>query len=88
MLESPFTTRRIQENLYVDGPYRRPPLWLSRLRARLYLRHIRRLVAIEQGHAVLEVGCDRGQLTELLSALSASVVGVDINPRVVHKAVA
>lgn len=70
-------------DLYTNGNYHRPNYALSRSRARLYLKHILRYVSINKGQRILEVGCDRGQLSKLLLKLSDFVIGVDINPSVI-----
>jgi ubiquinone/menaquinone biosynthesis C-methylase UbiE len=51
-----------------------------KLRAHLYLNQILQLVQIDSDHHILEVGCDGGQLTELLKKRTHSVIGIDINP--------
>jgi arsenite methyltransferase len=70
----------MSDNFYKNGEYRRPQKWLLRLRANLYLNQILHLVQIGSDYHILEVGCDSGQLTELLKKRTHSVVGIDINP--------
>jgi SAM-dependent methyltransferase len=70
----------MSDDFYTNGEYRRPQKWLLRLRANSYLDQILRLVQISSDYHILEVGCDSGELTELLKRRTHSVVGVDINP--------
>jgi SAM-dependent methyltransferase len=69
----------MSDNFYKNGEYHRPQEWLLRLRANLYLNQILRLVQISSDYHILEVGCDSGQLTQLLKKRTHSVVGIDIN---------
>jgi ubiquinone/menaquinone biosynthesis C-methylase UbiE len=45
-----------------------------------HLKRIDRLLALEPGDRVLEVGCGRGHLTVRLAARGIDVVGIDANP--------
>lgn len=45
-----------------------------------HLRRIDRLVAIEPGERVLEVGSGQGHLTRAISARGVDIVGIDANP--------
>src|SRR5690606_832055 len=42
---------------------------------------VTRLVSIEPGVRVLEVGCGRGHLAQALAARGADVIGIDANPQ-------
>jgi ubiquinone/menaquinone biosynthesis C-methylase UbiE len=44
-----------------------------------HLRRIDRLVAIDAGDRVLEVGCGQGHLTEAIASRGVDIVGVDAN---------
>lgn len=46
-----------------------------------HLRRIDRLVAIDVGDRVLEVGCGQGHLTEAIASRGVDIIGVDANPR-------
>jgi len=46
-----------------------------------HLRRIDRLVTIEEGDRVLEVGCGQGHLTKALADRGVDIVGVDANPQ-------
>lgn len=45
-----------------------------------HLKRISRLIQIEPGDRVLEVGCGQGHLTQALADRGARIVGVDANP--------
>jgi len=45
-----------------------------------HLKRIDRLLALQPGERVLEVGCGRGHLTLRLAARGVDVVGIDANP--------
>ena len=73
-------------DIYTNGYYCRPNfLWLRRKLANLYFNQIIRNVSISQGYHVLEIGCDQGELTELLKKCSCSVIGVDCNSKAIKK---
>lgn len=73
-------------DIYINGYYCRPNfLWLRRKLANLYFNQIIRNVSISQGYHVLEIGCDQGELTELLKKCSCSVIGVDCNSKAIKK---
>jgi 2-polyprenyl-3-methyl-5-hydroxy-6-metoxy-1,4-benzoquinol methylase len=46
-----------------------------------HLKRIDRLVSIDPGQHVLEVGCGRGHLTQALADRGIDVVGIDANPQ-------
>lgn len=46
-----------------------------------HLRRIDRLVAIQPGSRVLEVGCGQGHLTRALAIRGVDIVGIDANPQ-------
>lgn len=46
-----------------------------------HLERIDRLVQIEEGDRVLEVGCGQGHLTKALASRGADIVGIDANPQ-------
>lgn len=46
-----------------------------------HLARIDRLVAIDDGDRVLEVGCGQGHLTKALAERGVDIVGIDANPR-------
>lgn len=46
-----------------------------------HLRRIDRLVTIEEGDRVLEVGCGQGHLTKALADRGVDIVGIDANPQ-------
>ncbi|HSM46055.1 MAG TPA: methyltransferase domain-containing protein [Acidimicrobiia bacterium] len=46
-----------------------------------HLRRIDRLIAIDVGDRVLEVGCGQGHLTEAIASRGVDIIGVDANPR-------
>lgn len=46
-----------------------------------HLKRIDRLVSIEAGQHVLEVGCGRGHLTKAFADRGVDVVGIDANPQ-------
>jgi ubiquinone/menaquinone biosynthesis C-methylase UbiE len=46
-----------------------------------HLKRINRLVSINPGDRVLEVGCGQGHLTKALAAQGADIVGIDANPQ-------
>jgi len=73
------------DQLYNNGRYHRPPEWLLQARAKAYLKQILRKVQIGSHQRVLEVGCDLGQLTNLLRKYSETVIGVDVNPTYINK---
>ncbi len=47
-----------------------------------HLRKIDRLLLLNQGDRVLEVGCGRGHLTKRLAARGIDITGIDANPNV------
>lgn len=46
-----------------------------------HLKRIDRLIAIQSGDRVLEVGCGQGHLTRALVERGADVIGIDANPK-------
>lgn len=46
-----------------------------------HLKRIDRLVSMEKGDRVLEVGCGQGHLTRALAARGLDIVGIDANPQ-------
>jgi ubiquinone/menaquinone biosynthesis C-methylase UbiE len=44
-----------------------------------HLRRVDRLVAIDAGDRVLEVGCGRGHLTEAIASRGVDIIGIDAN---------
>ena len=46
----------------------------------LHLQRIDRLMALEPGERVLEIGCGQGHLTKRLAERGVDVVGIDANP--------
>lgn len=53
----------------------------------LHLRRIDRLLPLQSGQRVLEVGCGRGHLTARLAERGVDVVGVDANPKAAEVAI-
>ena len=51
-----------------------------------HLRKIDRLISLEPGQRVLEVGCGQGHLTKRLAGRGIDVTGVDVNPEAVEVA--
>lgn len=51
-----------------------------------HLRKIDRLISLEPGQRVLEVGCGQGHLTKRLARRGIDVTGVDVNPEAVEVA--
>ncbi len=67
------------------GAYDRGIQWLTLGR----LRHIKRAIAtrfVQPGDRVLEIGCGTGELTAMLAARGAEVMGVDISPAMLAQA--
>jgi len=60
-----------------------PPTRLLQWRAKIYLKQILKQITINQNTDILEIGCNRGYLTDLLKNLSTSVIGVDINHSII-----
>jgi ubiquinone/menaquinone biosynthesis C-methylase UbiE len=65
----------------VDGHH-----WYRHLLIRRRFQAISRVVPINSGMRILEVGCDRGILLRMLEATGATVYGVDVNADAVRLA--
>lgn len=46
-----------------------------------HLKRIDRLVSIQPGDRVLEIGCGQGHLTKALAGRGVDIIGIDANPR-------
>jgi ubiquinone/menaquinone biosynthesis C-methylase UbiE len=46
-----------------------------------HLKRIDRLISMQPGDRVLEVGCGQGHLTRALAARGIDIIGIDANPR-------
>lgn len=80
MIQNKVFNEQITSVTLYDQSYARPPKWLSQFRAKIYLKQILRYVPIQPQHHILEVGCDYGQLTDLMRQHAIKVIGIDINP--------